>query len=349
MLITFVALLPSCIRQDSERNIIVNISGSELPIEELSVADIVYADDSLVVATSYASTHRFEVHKVASKEKPIEFLKTGRGPLDVQYAHIKHYKGELHILSYKPYGELSRSMIVPLKKISDMGSWKISNHPARTPMLIGTSFDIINDSTYVILGGPYGEENIISFIESDKKSVSPLGFWPDDEYVGTNIIPKQLMYAASSYIFSNGNKLLYVCSDGKYATILDYSQQPPLENKIYDEYPLYKESTDGLNPKRDSKSKLGMKVYANDSSIYLMSLDCMLKNGCYIPDDFKGYPPYYNDRIEVYNWDGEYICTYLLDIPCGTFYISDDNKSLYALSCSPHTAYNHIYKYELTH
>ena len=84
---------------------------------------------------------------------------------------------------------------------------------------------------------------------------------------------------------------------------------------------------------------------ATESLIYLSPLECRIENGRYVPADFQGYPAYYVNKIEVYDWNGAYIKTYHTDNPFCSFYVSDDDRIIYTLSINE-DLYSVIYRYD---
>ena len=48
--------------------------------------------------------------------------------------------------------------------------------------------------------------------------------------------------------------------------------------------------------------------------------------------EYKGYPGYFKDRIDVYDWDGNIIQRYETDQPFYNFIVSNDDSCLYTLS-----------------
>lgn len=128
---------------------------------------------------------------------------------------------------------------------------------------------------------------------------------------------------------------------------LDPSSGKVSETFIYDEYPDYEVSSDGINPRRKPESKLGGIAYATDSLIFLSLLDCRIIDDKYVPEDYKGYPPYYNDMIEVYDWNGKYLYTCVTDIPFSTFYAR--GRFLYTLTTNKETLSSEVYRYRPWH
>ena len=221
---------------------------------------------------------------------------------------------------------------------------KTQIHLGIIPNGIGNDFDLLTSSDYIVLGGEYGRESILARLSERSLTWSSVPFWPDDGYKG-EALPKQMLYTRNSKVFSNGDKIFYASGEGRYFSILNISGDPVSESFIYDEYPSYSVGPDGLNPKRDPESKLGGIACATDSAIYIGLLNCLHTPAGYVPDNYKGYPPYYIDEIEVYGWNGEYLCTYTLDTPFATFFVS--GRYLYTVTVDRDTMLSEIYRYDL--
>ena len=226
-----------------------------------------------------------------------------------------------------------------------MTEWEYIDFSDIDNLGIGNDFDLLTSSDYIVLGGEYGRESILARLSERNLTWSSVPFWPDDGYKG-EALPKQMLYTRNSKVFSNGDKIFYASGEGRYFSILNISEDPVSESFIYDEYPSYSVGPDGLNPKRAPESKLGGIACATDSAIYIGLLNCLLSPaGYYVPDNYKGYPPYYIDVIEVYGWNGEYLCTYTLDTPFATFFVS--GRYLYTVTVDRDTMLSEIYRYDL--
>lgn len=346
ILAIFLIILSSCSTHDDRTINRQFLSGTKVSIApEASLFDIVYADDTVLVAGLFGDVKRLVAFGLDDQSEAYEFLNVGRGPFEVNYSKVKSHKDTIYVMSHNPVGLLGM-IVIPINGIHDKSMWKYSDYSDLNGMQIGGDFDVISSSEYVILGENYNVSNVLSIVGkyegSYKKAV---GFWPDDRFSGGKI-PKQLIYMGASKIFYNKGKLLYACSDGRYVSILDISSYPPMEIPVYDEFPIYAQASDGLNPKRSSKSKRGVYAYATDSLIYISPLECLIRDGKYLPDNYKGYPAYYNDEIEVYDWNGEYRCTYVLDKPFCNFYVCDNDRCMYVMTIDKETLFSEIYKYD---
>lgn len=144
-------------------------------------------------------------------------------------------------------------------------------------------------------------------------------FWPDDGYNGP-ALPKKSIYL-NSKIRANGSKVLFVADEGKYASILDIRKNPVTEQLIYSDFPAYTPTPDGLNWHREPGSALGCYAFATAKHIYLAPNNAKFVDGKYEPETYKGYPPYYVDEIDVFDWQGRYERTLRSSIPFSGFVI----------------------------
>ena len=339
--------LSSCSASEREEKVqTVVLTGEQVSIgPEESVFELVYADDTTIVAHMFSGNHRLKMFDLEEPECSYEFLNVGRGPFEVMYSTVKSAKDTLYVLSHTPAG-IEGVITIPLHRCEDMSQWDYNDISEYADIAGGGDIAVTQDR-YIILGEKYGRPNILTVVtRGNAPEILSLDFWPEDGYDGS-VISKQVLYMGASKIFANRNKILYACSEGRYVSILDYSSSILQEHPVYGEHPEYEQDADGLNARCSPKSKRGVYAYATDSLIYISPLECLIRDGKYCPKTYKGYPPYYNDRIEVYDWDGHLTCIYVLDKPFGNFYVSDDNASLYTLTVDKETMYSEIYHYKL--
>lgn len=331
---------------DGEQIEPIVLTGEKVGIgSEESVFEIAYADDTIVVAHLFSGSCRLKMFDLDEPDNSYEFLNVGRGPFEVAHSVVKSTRDTLYVLSRTPSG-IEGVLTIPLCACDDISQWDYDGISEYADISGGGDLAVSQDS-YMILGEKYGKPNILTAVTRNKEhKVHSFAFWPNDGYEGS-VISKQTLYMNTSKIFTNGDKMLYACGEGRYVSILDYSSGMVKEHPVYGEYPEYEQDTDGLNVRRSSKSKRGVYAYATDSLIYISPLECLIRDGKYIPSEYKGYPPYYNDRIEVYDWDGYLIGIYVLDKPFCNFYVSDDDTSLYTLTADKETMYSEVYRYRL--
>lgn len=343
-IVIIIMILASCSVREDRIPEPVFLSGEQIDIgSEETLFEIVYANDTVLVAHLLSDLRKLKIYNQRHPGDSYEFLHIGRGPFEVNQCAVKSRADTLYAMSYTPVG-IQGVITIPVCRTDDKSAWRYEDISEAADVPMGGDFDVLQGQ-YIVLGDKYGQPNILSSITRGVDiSVTPLSWWPQDKYNGS-IISKQALYMNASKIFASGSKIVYACSEGRYVSILDFSSGTPAEKLIYGEFPVYKAAPDGMNAIRSPKSRRGVYAFATDSLIYISPLEYMIEDGRYVPANYKGYPPYYNDRIEVYDWDGDCIATYILDRPFYNFYVRDDDKSLYALTVDRETMYSEIYRY----
>lgn len=347
LLIACILCLYSC-KQEIEQDykeVPVSLEKMDLT-EELSLFQLEYACDSFVLATSLSQTHK--IVKITD-DKVTPFVTSGRGPMEFVYALFKAKTDTLYLLSTDQYG-LKGLVTIPMTSIENMDTWAQESLQTDSPLHVSTSFDIDSQRNIVLIGANMLEEtNIFTHIDRKTLKRTPLGFWPEDDYEGPSI-PKFSVYSNSADIYYNQklDRYLYVSGQGAYATILKQKEDELEEEYVlFNEKPKYGALPDGLNWGRKSGSRLGIYSFATDSLIYLAPKTHFLENHEYIPDNYKGYPPYFVDWIHVYDWEGNYKYTYVTDKPFVSIFVAEENSKIYLLSNDKETMYSEIYYFDM--
>lgn len=347
ILLFTIFLLVSCSVRETDKNDIVLLQSERVGLQmPLSPFEIVYIDDTLFVSSSLSQTDLLSAAKLDGSSEFYDFLHTGRGPLEVTGASFKSHRDTIHVMSYN-HGGIDGIMTIPVSGIHDRHSWKLKKLDLNSGFMFGNSFDVLSESRYLVLAEKFGIENILSIVEPDCESQrNPVGFFPEDGHDG-DILPKQRVYIGAAKVFCNGEKVLYVCGNGKYASILNLSADGFDEFEIYDEKPVYTSSGDGLNPVVSQQSNSGVYSCATDSLICLSPLTATLSRDGWKPDNFKSYPPYYTDIVEIYDWNGSHLKTFMLDTPGCNYYITNNNEYLYELTIDSETFEPELRRYRL--
>ena len=124
LLIVIAFFLFSCASGHKEKtDACVEMKGEKIEIgDDASLLEIVYADDSQLVASVLSPTHMLESYDIGKNSAPHEFLRTGRGPMEVLNANIKSRRDTLFVMSYDMRG-FQNLMKIPVSGIHDMSKW----------------------------------------------------------------------------------------------------------------------------------------------------------------------------------------------------------------------------------
>lgn len=212
----------------------------------------------------------------------------------------------------------------------------------------GSGFVCLPDDRILIVGGVYNTPVILSEINVEGQVAVPINFWPEDGFT-ERFQPKQAIYMGNASLFRNmkTNQLLYTCGKGKYAFIFKIENGKFVQEKIlFDRFPSYVMSKDGMNYTLDANCEPGFKVVVTDSLIYMRPEEYKIEKGT-TPKEYKGYPYYYNDKIYVFNWEGIMVKKYILDTPFHDFIVDKNNQIMYVSTESQENGETIIKRYNL--
>lgn len=273
-------------------------------------------------------------------------LNYGRGP--GEYANIIGHiidDSSISLLSYKG-GNLGRIDFFPGK-----GSVLEKGIPEQSydltwinSMFVGDFTEVGRDSI-IVVGSPLDNTpTILSCIDLKNKNVGSIQFWPGEYLTNYSLADKViLMNNTKLYYNKNKHKLLYVCGEGRLVWILDYyDNQVKGVKEIYSLMPKYTKDPQGLNFIIQRDNERGLKSFVTKKYIYLV------RNGIFnFRSDEKGYPFYYRNEIEVFDWNGEITLKYIMDKPFSDFVVSSDDTTIYTLSQDVNTKEPQVVVYRL--
>ena len=199
----------------------------------------------------------------------------------------------------------------------------------------------VNDSMFVAVGGEsvgnvkeayQGYENMLSLLQT-QKSMLPVGglTFPDSGEVKQPIYLKRQVYNEMQLLkrpFENRFALVGATGDCFLLFNLVDGQAKDI-HVVRDKYPRYKAAPDNLNSTFDKSQKNGYKVAATARYIYLLESPFPSLEEWMRAPDYKGYPNYARDAVKVYDWDGNLIVAYQLDIPINTMFVDEEDCWLY--------------------
>jgi hypothetical protein len=220
---------------------------------------------------------------------------------------------------------------------------KIKNHR------IGHSYAYLNDTALLAVGGIFNEPNILTIINPNSQETIPLSFWID-EASHQNLHVQQAVYVNEAEIFHNKilDKYLYVCGSGRYMEIFKLDNHKVIQRTVVESImPEYKIGEDGINYhyKRDFKHR-GLKISVTDNFIYAKREE-YTTNQDLASQTYKGYSFYYNDIIDIYDWDGNWVKCYQTDTPFADLLVFPTDNLLYTTTCDLETGEVIIKKYQL--
>ncbi len=275
--------------------------------------------------------------------KVTEILYKGRGPYEFLNPMMLVENDSLCIVDRDGRG-VRKICHIPVDAIASPDNnarWRIEDLSWCGTMNVGSDFLLFDDRRILLSGDEYGRENVLTVIDASCQTKIPLAYWISDGYSG-NVIPKQSIYTDNATLCRKGDKILYACGEGRYMELFRLTGNGITDRKtIYAQCPEYVDR-DGINYGVFADGNRGIKACATNKYIYAVLRGPLLPSRKY-----KGYPGYYYDEIEVYDWDGNFVRNYQTAQPFMTMSVTDDDSTLYTISVDLDTMEPEIVKYML--
>lgn len=333
-----------------EKKVTRQLQGQRMSSNDFWGGSILNCNDNNLFLTSQKKDSLIVVYRIREESvvDPLYLGLRGRGTYEFNrplYCFTRH---DLAIMNILDGGFCDKIITIDLeqmsgKTLSDHSKWKIQDISWLRGFRIGGGFVRLSEAEYLFAGARFDDANLLTYINVNNHEEKSLGYWIDDKAEIRNI-PKQGVYNDNARLFYNEKKerLLYLSGEGWYLELMEYKDERISSVRVlYDRKPLYG-SQDGLNYLIYVGSVRGMFVNVTDQYIYAMPRiaedDSMM---------YKGYYLNHFDEIDKYDWDGKYIETLCLNVPCYSFAVSGDDGFLYTLTDDPVTGETYVSQYVL--
>lgn len=336
-------------REDDRKTVETTLSGTRMHSDMLmGRAFICTKDDNIFMRSFYPDSVAIIYSMSGDSLKRVRsFGIKGRGPFEFNDYPAFYFKDDsLYIMDESRIGDMLKLTVAGIDDIRNNDgyeNWKEYDLQWLNPFMSGMSFAPVDSRHFLVLGDEHGKENLLTEIDIREKRKHPAGYWIADDYSGP-AIPKQAIYLSNSEIAINDSLLVFAAGEGRYMEILRLGADGSLSHRcsIYDIPPVYEATPDGLNYKPVIPSYRGMDIRATERFIYAVLNQ-------YNPEykEYKGYPWYCSDEVEVYGWNGDFITCFATDTPFYDFIVSDDDKTLLTITQDPASGEPTIYRYAL--
>ncbi len=343
LLLMFMSVFSCMLRENTDRRPVTHlIEGTVLHYDGIfSIFRMCYDGSNLLTLSASATVPPLSLYRICGDTVRLrgEYLNYGRGPEDVLNPVIFTDTTGIYLIdnndspNFLARYELSEAGDLILKKKTDL-SW--IEHP-----LMFNRFVRVADDEFIVLGGRAGERELLSYIDVVKKEQKPVRFWPEDGYE-REIFGKQVLYGNNASLDVCGDKVLYACPYGRYLDILTIEKTDVIaHNCIYDDLPELKTAPGSSFGLRPVSRYNGLSVTATDEYIYVIYENAM-------DSDRKGYPWYFVEEIEVYDWNGNFVRKYRTDCPFAMYAVSPDDRSMLTYTVDLDTGEDILVLYDLS-
>lgn len=337
----FAILFVACKNNTTPLNLFdATLDGEEVKVTTLNMDTIhigmrikLIAKDKLIISYN-DNNYKYIIYQINNDNLIYlgHFLSRGNGPYEINIPEIKYdsYKDCLRV--YAPYNSENKLFHIPFNNYSNLFTPSTWNKAALPHVPSRVDMEFINDSTFLMLSGNK---------EHKFFSLSYLG--KDKYYKCLNLTYPKLNEEITSYkksiLFSGvlkkqpaGDSYLYSSESSKLSFIFNIINDSITNIKyLSNVIPNIKLDATGKDYTRDGDTEDGC-IYLDvtESYIYIgynnVTLE-QIRNNMPFKDE---YPCSFFDRINVFDWNGNFIKRLILDKPISNFVVTPDNDAIYA-------------------
>lgn len=308
-------------------------SDSDIPLG--NIVDLI---DNNIIISSYRQNNAFSVYQLKG-DSLIEkeaFLRHGEGPFEMIQPFSFYNKQENKLYVYDHVGYLKSMYSIDLQNFQNLYNTS-TRVEIQTPDLKDYFWPgrmrKMNDNSFLMLGSKVRSRNLLSKINLTNNAAFELNSpYPEqDGAFSVDQMVKQGVYLDGVIEkHPDLDKVVYACSTGKYAEIIDLMHSELNRTLISAIYPKYR-TQDGINRAYLDDCLQGMQVRVTENYIYTL-LYPLTKGDVRNKKSYKGYPSYCGDELLVFNWQGEFIKKYALDNPVYSYVVDEKDDFLYAMT-----------------
>ena len=332
------ALCLSCTGQSSFKE---RALSGVVAFPDADVYMFVAATDSSALAYNPFDTLFFSNYSPSGTEK---FLRRGRGSFEaINPLHSFYTDGkELTVVDHSGISNPIKMLSFDLRSPNDLSTWKYKDLSWLGSLRPVRSMIKMSPDVYLVASGHYGSGTILSCLNVADSVLTPIDFQVKLRSKSDALV-RELVLAPSSIIQSRNDscRFAYACGEGQYLELFELSGQSAVNRLlVLSKAPRFKETADHSYSMVDREHR-GVKVRAGGGRLYVF-YEQKVETAQY-----KGYPRYFNDYLEVFDWRGKRLERLLLDQPFSDYILTAEGDFLYTSTIDAETRKPLIMKYKL--
>lgn len=320
------------------------ISG-QVVFEDVDAMMLLSATDSSVLVLNPSDTLLLGIYSPSGHQK---FLRKGRGKYEVLnpslsycvHGHTLDFIDHAGFASSQPERLFSLDLSCP----EDFSSWTVTDLS-----WIGRSRAVshmvnIAPGKYLAVTGRYESGTLLTLLDVRERTYTPLDYRIP---VKTEMesLAGDLVYNTSSLALSCSGtppRIAYACGEGKYLEILSWEGGSVSSRRtVFDVVPEFRAKEKGGVEMLDKENR-GLRIRASFSRLFVLYEHPVEMA------EYKGYPFYYTDFVDVFDWEGNRLERLQFDIPFADFVVTEDGRTLYTISEDKETFEASIRRYDLS-
>ncbi|MBV4191905.1 TolB-like 6-bladed beta-propeller domain-containing protein [Bacteroides fragilis] len=328
----------------------IDVTGTELKADSMLYSSkIVAIFDQYILMPTWKKQQLFDLYWIKGDSLLYErsFLEEGNGPNELIIADYSYNPSNKQLLVEDP--NTKKALFVDLAGKQDM---RRCDAFSANPGYFFQQYIYETDSTVIGLVTQKGAQSLIARLNLLNAQCEVIeGLWPKDEFMGNPAI-KQRVYTSNAILMKHPVKSLYfyAAAEGMYAEIFEINRKQAFNHQpIFSQYPVY-DTKDGMNPSCPGDVAMGLHACATQAYIYIMLHRGTLQDfrntvNKPLEKETDGYK--YNNEIFVYNWQGVLQKIYHLNRFVNKFYVSDDDRQMWASCVNEETGEDVFLRFDL--
>ena len=333
-----VVLCASCIGQQAVNT--AHLQG-EVAFEDTDVFSFVSASEDSVTVYNPQDTLLFTTYTHGGS---IKFLRRGRGQYEViNPLGFSRCGDDLIVVDHAGISSPNKLITINLRSPEDHSSWTVDDLSWMGATRPICSIVRLSPTTYLTTGGMYSSGTALSLLDVRNKEFSPIDYRVP-MITDSDLLAQEAILSLSSITAPLHPKSLfgYSCGEGKYLDIIELNGNYSVKNHtVALNTPPRFEGDSRLIYSMQDRTNRGIKVKSTQGHLFVFYNQPAELEG------YKGYPPYYNDYLDVFTWDGAFVIRLVLDTPFADFIISQDEDVLYSSSMDPESSLPIIKRYRM--
>ena len=311
------------------------------------------AGDRIVMHNLGVSEKKFSVYRFSgdSLKKEGEFLGYGRGPYEMMIARVAFdpdTRSLTMLADYNRENRFCRVSLDPPENLYDVSTWEYRQLSFIGDCSLGEPC-LVDRSSYLTMGHHTDSLNMFSLLDIDGGRVVPLDFSYPALPLGLSPMVQEVVWTGRIRKHPRKNRFVYNAQDFKYLFIFELEEGNHIRiiRYLYDKLPQVHATREQGHPYAfDDACEAGCtSIAGDDDHIYIGYSQAPYGQTRKAARARKSLSTFDPRRINVYDWDGNFIRRLVLDMPVGPMVVVGDR--LVAASVNPETAEEIIVSYPL--
>lgn len=293
-------------------------------------------DDKLIF-TRIGAHHQYEIYTIKGDDLIFDgnFLNIGRGPNEMQNPKFQYDPQNNRMYLYSGDNQEDKFFSVHLKDFNNVynpSTWEKKKLPI---IYTRGGLGILNDTLFLNKNDTKTSNMFsLSYASNKDNEFKSLDFPYPGEHPDLSSVGQCFLFTGSMRQRPGSSTFAYSCYFSQYLFVFDIiDEQIKNIRYISQVLPVYKTTNDLYNPfSIANEYKQGFDKYQVTKKYIYVGYNNVTWGDIRNSVLYKGYPNTYFDRINIFDWDGNFIKRLVLDKPVHFFAVSQDDSYIYASS-----------------